>query len=436
MYTKLYENAFQSTKLEEEDIRQMEEAVFTTATQDVSNINITNYVIETRSGLAESGIYLKDAYLLVQFNLATQAGADLDAADVVSLTHGAWSLFSQASLDVNQTQVDRNINPGQSFNILTKASKSHSWIIDNCHDNFYYPAKFGAGIDPTLNGAIVIAADASDNNFLVGDALLNSSEKVWVKLRLADVLGFCNLEKVLTGVNLILRLQKNTDYSSILMRSNAGDAADLITIVDQIKLYIPTIKVKSRLAEKLNLKLLEEKPQPLDWQQIGYQQLTGTGTQLSMNLFTSGRRVRHLFVMPQLTAQLTAQLNKNASLGIVNSVSECYVMMNGQQFPALKYQGANEGYVREVAALKRAFGTNRNVSSIVNELNFAGGNAIYYFDLSHQDDIFADNQKDVVIQVYFTSAETNPQTFHCCYFTDQHHKLANIGGALQISASN
>lgn len=86
--------------------------------------------IETRSGLAESAIFLKEAYLLVKFKIARQDGNVPYALAHVGLTHGALSLFQKAQLDLNQSNADRNNGPGQSFHVLTKASKSLDWLID------------------------------------------------------------------------------------------------------------------------------------------------------------------------------------------------------------------------------------------------------------------------------------------------------------------
>lgn len=95
--------------------------------------------------------------------------------------------------------------------------------------------------------------------------------------------------------------------------------------------------------------------------------------------------------------------------------------------------------MREVNAVKRSFGKDKagDSSSIVRQDNFAAFNAIFYFDLSHLDDVFAENNlSDVIIKVHYVSGEVNAQYFECVLFNEMHTKLEWLSGSLLPSCAN
>lgn len=429
MLTNTIESTFKKQVLGEQDIKFNEYLLHTTATQDISTL--TQYVIESRSAASENLINLQDAFLMVKYKITLANGNALGAASEVGLTHGGWSLLKNWSLEINGVRCDWVSNTGHVFNILTKAGKSYDYVVDNARDMQYYPAGFS-------NGVATVGAPntgATDTNWLAGVSV--QSDERWVKLRLRDISGFCNANKILPGCNVVMRCEKEQAYSEILMRSANGDNSDGITKVLEMKLYIPSLKVKERLQNMISTSALAKQAIPIDFHQIGYHRLSGTGASLNLNLFTGSKRPRYLFVAPQLTSQLATQDGVNGGRYRVNTATECYVTVNGIQYPFVKYMSSNEDYIREVEALKDCFGKNRSgdSSSLVSSRNFATYNSIYYFDLSHLDDLFENNsQADVILNLAFTSSEANAQTFHCVVLSDKHYSLQLVGGALQITS--
>lgn len=429
MLTSAFKKQFDRTDLHEQQIHQLEEMIFNTSQQDVSTL--TQYIIETRNHSADSFLYLDDAYLLVKWKLVKSADGTAQHADArTSLTHGAWSLFSRVSLDVNNSRIDYNDGPGHSFNILSKASKSKDWISDNAADLFYYPSGYSAEIA----NSHTFATNATDENFLVGALRTAASADVWARLPLKYVLGVCNTKKVWNGVNLTLRLEKQEAYAEILMRSAGGNDADCKTVIQEIQLVVPMVKAGPKLADEYAM-TIRSKPVPIDFQQIYYQRVSGTGTSLNMNLFTGTKRPRHIFIAPQLKSVNDAQNAVNAGLYVSNAATQCFITINNVQYPFVAYRGANEGHQRAVLALKRAFGADKSGSSsiMVSTSNFAAYNSIYYFDCSHIDDLFEQNNaNDVIVKITFVSSEANPQYFHCVVLSDQHMQLALAGGTPQL----
>lgn len=437
MLTKAFKSAFERTQLKEPEIFQYEEMLHTTTVQDLTNIS--QYVIETRMHSADSFMLLDDAYLLVKFKVVKSDDTALGAGELVSLTHGAWSLFSRVDLELNQIRVDYNENPGQTANVLHKVSKSYDWIVDNGPIEFYYPAGFSNGL-ATVG---TLAQGATDSNWLAGANRLSESKSVWAKLPLKHVLGFANIKQVLHGVNVLLRLEKQSAYNEILMSDSAVTGK---TVVEALQLYVPTVKAGPRLANEF-MEKLKNRPMYVDWQQIYFSRLSSTGTaSVDINLHTGAKRPRHLFLMPQLQSQLTGQDGSagavNGGVGRVNTVggsetvSEVFVTLNGIQYPFVKFNGSSTGYIREVTALKKAFGKDKggDSSSIVRVDNFDKFNSIWYFDLSHADDIFEQNNvSDAIVRITFVSSEVADKHYNCVLLHDMHHKLEMHSSMIHIS---
>jgi len=425
------ENTFKRFPLTEKDIKYYQHQVFSTSQQDVSTL--PSYNIEARFAGSEQFVNLSDSYLLVNYTYLTSAGGAIAGNAVTGLTHGAWSLLSNLAIEVNGMKLDGNINPGMSANILYKTSKSYDWIVDNNRSLSYGPAGFSNGIAAVGT----LATDATDTNWLKCSTD-GSTYPQWVALPLSHVLGSANVPKLLPAVNLVLRADKNIQYNEILMRNNTVADVDYMTKINQIKWYIPVAKVKERLANMVDMEAIKSQPVPIDFQQIQYHKLTGTGTQLQMNLFTGVKRPRFILLAPQLTSVSASQNGTNAGIFTCAGVTEVYVTINGQNYPARPYQGVNEGFLREVRAIKELFGKHKSgdSSSIISPGNFRIYNSIFVFDVSHLDELFEENtSSDVIVQINYTSTEASAQTFHVVCISDKHVKLEYVGGSLQLASS-
>ena len=427
----MIEDTFESLNLSEKDVKSYEYMCFQTSQQNQTTL--VNYDLEARLSGSDLFMRLKDAFILVKMSVTKIDGTFPANNTVAGLTHGAWSLFLNLVINISGSRVDYNQNPGQTFNIMAKSSKSADWVVDNGPEYCYWPA----GFDNNMSSVIQSAQDATDDNFLAGK-FGGANNTRWVKLKLCDVLGVCNIQKLLPGCNITLSMDKNQVYNEILMRTVGGDNVDLITSIQQLKLYIPCARLKERLANKINLAVLEKKPIPLDFQRIGYFRTNTTnGSAIVSNIFTSSKRPRYILTGPQLTGQITAQLNKNGGLYIVNNMTEAYISVNGQQYPFVKYLGNGESYLRELEAIKTFYGKQESneSSSIIRSNNYANFHAILPFDMSRSDNLFEENNNaDVIVQFNYNGAEAVAMTFHHVIISECHYKLEFVGGAVQVSS--
>lgn len=429
---------FAKQVLNEKEISSYEYYLQTTANQDVSAQ--TNYVIQNLNAGGDTITDLSNAFLMVNWYLVTAGGALPNAGAVNGLTRSAWSLFKNARLEISGEIVDSCLDPGHVHNILIKASKDRETIRSMAADEFYYPA--GLPFDAANN------TGATDTNFAKGAARLiaasQSTSGLWSKLYLRDVFGFCNQRKVFPNMSWILRMDKETTYENILMRTNAGADVDLATKIAQIQLYVPALKAKDPLATKyFSLNALRSEPMPLDWMKIGYQRLsiTNSTTLQNVTIFSGVRSPRYVFVAPQLVsgsaAQSTGAGAVNSGAYVSNATSQCYIMVNGKQYPFMRYQGSAYGYVREVEMLRTAFNKHLDHGApIFDMVNFPTHHSIYYFDISHVDNLYEENSADATIQVYYQSAEANPIYLHCVFLAEMHQKLELVGSTLHVASAN
>jgi len=432
MLNHLVNNVFERTQLDEPDITFYDELQTTTSVQDISNQ--TMYVLETRNSGTEALLDFDNAYLMVKYKIVKTNGTDYDnVISRVSLVRSAWDLFASVQIELNRVRIDYCDWPGEVANIMLKTSKSYDYLVDNSRILGYYPA----GVVNSISNGTTVATDSTDSNWLAGALESSESVSIWKKLPLNLVLGLTNIKKVLTGVNLVVRLEKNTDYNRMLMRSAAGENTDGKTVIEEIQMFCPAMKLAPKKQAEFIMEL-KAKPMIIDWQQIYFYRMEATGNNLQLNLFTGAKAPRHLIVCPQLSSVNASQLNQNGGCYASTNVTDMFVTINGTATPFIKYNGANNGYLREVTAIKRAFGKDKggDGSSIIRPDNFEDYNSIFYFDLSKFPSLFQENnQSDVIVKINFVSSQAGAQTFNCLLLHNMHHKMIFQDGLMTLAQS-
>lgn len=438
--TSLVENTFENIDLHEQDVISYENQIFSTAQFDLSGLNNTNYEINVNLSTSDLIAHLDEAYHLICWRQVKADGAAYGAYDAgvagthvsnAGLTKSAWSFFKNYRVEVNNETLDSVENPGEVHNILYKAGKSRELINVQAPDQFYYPA--------------VSATDVTDPNYLLSATrarALSRAGFIWSKIYLKDVLGCANLKKVLPNCNFVFRMNKETNFGTMLFR-NAGTniAGETVANVDSaidikhIRLVIPCLKVKDRLLNTiLSKSVLEKKMIPLDWMQIGYQKVTVknpvAGQLTSVALFSGVRKPRSIWLAPQLPTVSATQTGGNPSIYTSNNMTEMYIQVNGRQFPFHRYTPEAYGYQDAVDALRKSL--SEEEAHIFNTLNFKSLHSIYYFDISKVDSIFEENGSGPVIQINFTSSDNADLDLHCVYMAERHNALQFMGNSMRV----
>ena len=122
-------DTFERFDLSEKDVKSYKYMSFQTSQQNQSTL--VNYELKAR--IAGSYLFMRliYAFLLVKVAITKADGTVTTNNTVAGLTHGGWSLFLNLVFNILGGRVDYNQNPGQSFNIMAKTSKSADWIVDN-----------------------------------------------------------------------------------------------------------------------------------------------------------------------------------------------------------------------------------------------------------------------------------------------------------------
>jgi hypothetical protein len=458
--TDLVKSTFDRNVLREQDIASYEHYVYVPNTTDIKKTD--NIVIEQNTSSSDIISNLMDSYIVVNWHLQKADGTDIvdaagpiDPADAdpavglrASLQRSAWDLFRQVRLELANEVVDQSNHPGHVFNIKSKVSKSATWIEAHKEDMFYYP------MSGQYTSADVLADpffEESGLRLVVASKGANPSG-VWSILRLKDVLGFANCKKLLPYCRLTLRLDKETDARNFLVRNNnAGHQYDLKSVIKSIKWYVPALKARVNLEnEFLSKAVIAKNSIPCDWLQFGYKAIPVTNpTANALNtfqLFSNVRNMRHLFIafQPQsFVATQAVTTNTKCGMGSYrlgtlanDDITEMYITVSGKSYPFMRYQGPGEGYIREVEALRFAYGKQHghdNTISIATD-NFTAENLIYYFDLSKIDTVTEENSNDVSVEINYKPDSAVPVFAHCLYMSEIHMQLDLVDNVLRAKS--
>jgi hypothetical protein len=308
------------------------------------------------------------------------------------------------------------------------------------------------GADP----AVAIASANNDPNVIRGwdrtKRVGGANPSIWSKIPLKKVFGSLNAGKLWNNVHIKLSLEKNTAYSEIIIRSGAANNVDVMTVIEEIKWVIPYVKIGGTLADKYASDLMAKKTMFLDFQQIYYQRIsTQNSASINMSLFTGSKRPRFFIIaLSPATFASSQLLNSSAySLNDGNStllavatptvnVTFASLSINNVPYPAVPYKGSNEGYLRELARIKRVFGKEKgNDSMAITALNYQTHNHIIVFDMSHLDNILEEQNSDnVVARLEMTLSSALSVDLHCVTISDQHLAIDQLSsGQLQLRAN-
>lgn len=455
----MIEDMDKRTVLSEPEIAQYDFYFQTTQGINVSSQN--TYMIENRNAGSEMVFVPEETFLMVQWQL-TQSNGDTIVLTTSSpaytyyagLATNAWSLFTNVRFEIAGTEVDSNKEPGQTYNILTKASKTVSYIYGNSYDMQYYPAGM-----PYYGESGTNATTSDDSNFQRGNgAVVNSGGIVagqtsalaisagggyiWTKLRLKDILGIFNSGKVFPCTDWVLRMDKNINYSQFILTDGvvAGDTS-LATNIQSIYLYSPQLRAKDPFAsQKFSMTMLRDHPIPIDWMKISYfrtDYVAGATSVIGAPIFTGLRQPRYLFCAFQPTSFITTLNAGNPGAYQSPNITQCYVMYNGQQYPFQRYDGSSTNFVREVEMLLSAYGNNASdhASMIFNSTNFGNYHCIYYFDISHTTSVTEENAaNNNIVMLYVQNGSNDSLTAHCIVLGECHNKLSLMGSVMSVSS--
>lgn len=307
MVKSIWQNIFEKEILTDNSTIKYEEDEYRTSITDVSNEN--NIIVESRSVSAENFVLPSRSYLLIRFKLVKADGTNYANGDNMTLLNG-WSLFSRVELLLNGASVDIVDFPGHVDTILGLLEDPEDYEAKGSLQYRYYDTKNGTdNATETEIRSDTLAHYLSANMgqaARVARCQTTGSQDAWIKLPLRNVLGICKCDKPMRGVQVQLRLTKETNYNRNLLR--AAGAADGRTVISKVSLIMPTAKPHLDIFAEINKRLVSKERIPIDYQRIWCNFYTGlTGTDLVQRLLSNTRRPRHVFLAISAAARIADQ---------------------------------------------------------------------------------------------------------------------------------
>jgi len=483
MESSTWANIFQKEILTDHATIKYMEDEYRTPTSDVSAE--PNIVIESRAIGAETYVLPSRAYLLVKAKITKGNGTNFTAGDNIALVNG-WQSFRKIEMYINGTLVNHCDYPGYVDTILgllddekdydTKGSLEYRYY-DNINGQVAVGGPLNADgrrkIDLDVEASVGKNAQAAVADF--ANYLLRNHAQIarvarsslaggefWFKLPLRNVLGLCKVDKPLRGIQLQLRLTKETEMVDLLLKSSVrpaaaadNDPATADTIVDgkliisKVSLMMPSAKPHIDVFKDLNDRLRSSEPIPLDYQRIWCNFFTNkTGASITERLMSNSRRPRHVFLGIQMNDRHKDQKRNPLIFDLPTSVVG-HVRVGNQAFPAVDYNSSNDGFVRMYNAFLDAGGRNidRSSNSFLTFDLWKKVYPIFYFDCSANDNQF-ELQQDAEIVCNLTidglpyNVDTNGANTDQVYrlvaivISDEHIVLKEEGSAIMISTSD
>jgi len=479
MESSTWANIFQKEILTDHATIKYMEDEYRTPNSDVSAE--PNIVIESRAIGAETFVLPSRAYLLVKAKIKKGDDSNFTADDNIALVNG-WQSFRKVEMYMNGTLVNQCDYPGYVDTILgliddekdydTKGSLEYRYydningkvaVADNSAGNYFKTLlDVEASVGKNDAGAVDLDNYLIRNHAQVARVARSSlgAGDFWFKLPLRNVLGLCKVDKPLRGIQLQLRLTKETEMVNVLLKSSVRPAGILNTVgtdtivdgklvISKVSLMMPSAKPHIDVFKDLNDRLRTSEPIPLDYQRIWCNFFTNkTGASVTERLMSNSRRPRHVFLGIQIKDRHKDQKRNPLIFDLPASVVG-HVRVGNQAFPAVDYNSENDGFIRMYNAFLDAGGRNidRSSNSFLTFDLWKKVYPIFYFDCSANDNQF-ELQQDAEIVCNLTidglptnvdsAGEDTDQVYRlvAIVISDEHIVLKEEGSAIMISTSD
>ena len=222
--------------------------------RDSNNMNKDGqHIIETK----DEDVFLlpHKAYLEIRGKLQTNANANYNNNDVISLVNNGWSLFQTAQYQLNNQTIENiNLYLPQASTILNLVSFSDDysrstasnmlWFKDTGTDSPSLKQNFGGVADDAnanaVRDGIRAIVEIYNNNlqanigFTARQNITTGNKQITLMLPLSQIFGFCrDIDKVFRGVKHSIVVDRETSNNYIL-RAN-GVAAGKFNISHIVK---------------------------------------------------------------------------------------------------------------------------------------------------------------------------------------------------------
>jgi hypothetical protein len=412
------------------------------------NSNIGNAtIIKFQTKAINEYIAPSEAYLAIKFTIGKT-----NTTDAVALMNSAFSLFSQASLFIDEIPVEVKT---ECWSVI--AHKLLSMGADELkasNDWFFLETGSGEGVITShqlVSNAITTGASTTITNVNVqvnanynegfqkrvyscsrNQSTTGSEVYVWCKLR--DLFTFLTQEKLFKGNRFAFEFYRNSNTAQIMQKDvNGTDNGTLV--LNDCTLWLPTVRPNAIIEKDILSGITSGNKVNLSW--TGWETVKITESTVSNNpvnivhrVATKNNKIKAVCVFGQLTTRDTAQeFNKGIFPYTDFPVTQAKIMVNNKAYP-LQTLTFTDQYdtARAYQMYVEASGRGINDAAISFE-QFRRNYFMLYFDVSKTDNsVFSSiNISDITSEI--TLANGVARNIYYMIYSEKSATLEPLGGS-------
>lgn len=434
--------------------------------RDSNNMNRNGqHIIETK----DEDVFLlpHKAFLEVRGKLQTNANADYNNNDVISLVNNGWSLFQTAQYQLNNQTIENiNLYLPQASTILNLVSFSDDYSRSTASNMLWFKDT-GTGTPLPKQNFVQVANDANANavrdglralvdiynnnqqaniGFTARRSITTGNKQITLMLPLSQIFGFCrDVDKVFRGVKHSLIIDREVP-NNYIMRAN-GVAAGKFNI-SHMSLWMPKVKPSLAIETKLDSMLVKGHLKHLYFEQMRVYRTMFQPTETSMTWRITtqpGTELpRHVFVAFQSSERDNNQEINNLIFDNAN-LRRISCRINSVQYPEREFEcnftPENRNYSRLYMSFLESVNKyeENDTGCQLSAEDWANLYPIIHFDVSKHGDRVKNSSADIEIRFnlggnFRNIANNADQPFYvyAVVLSDRYLQLEGLSGRMNI----
>ena len=434
--------------------------------RDSNNMNKEGqHIFETK----DEDVFLlpHKAFLEVRGKLQTNANADYNNNDAISLVNNGWSLFHSAQYQLNNQTIENiSLYLPQASTMLNLVSFSDDYSRSTASNQLWF-RDTGDGSTTLKQNFDEVANDANANavrdgvramiarynsnrqanlGFTARQNITTGNKQITLMLPFSQIFGFCrDIDKVFRGVKHTIVLDREV-ANNYIMRAN-GVAAGKFNI-NHISLWMPKVKPSLSVESEINAQLVKGHIKQLYFEQMRVYRtmFQPTETTMSWRVTTAAgsELPRHVFVAFQSSERDNNQQFNNMIFDNAN-LRRISCRINSTQYPEREFECNFTPQNRNYSRLYLNFLESSNkyldteTGSQLSSQDWAGLYPVHHFDVSKHNDRLKNSTADIEIRFnlgnnFRNIADNADQPFYvyAVVLSDRYLQLEGLSGRMNI----
>lgn len=336
-----------------------------TDTSSLSNINV-----ECRGSM---DIYLDIAntYAKAKVKVTKSDGTACSSTDGASLVVPAQA-FKRGAFSISGSEVDHCDDCGPVQAQLEKWEASPDAIVTS---------NYLQGKRNLCLATSSFASGSKENELFNTD--YTSSAEVEVIIPLSSFIGGLDgfRGKVLRGTNITFNLQKNTQYSDILVAQLSSSEVSFQTVITELEIWIPSLHLPYSDDLELTKSLASGRKMPVNFLHYYHERKRNiSGANISQELVTSVKAPKYVFIGLSTSARSDNVHFAPAGIRMDNlEVTRAYINVNGHQVPHTVYENSLRTYKEWLRTANKW--NNPDGASYLSYEQFLKSNQVFVFEI-------------------------------------------------------